>query len=308
MLSVTTTPHLYGITLKGDYLDLNELYDSLSRYLLFYQENEDTFPYYEYEYLLSLNYDIRHAYMGTRNFSFEENNASGLKALIGSIYDGSPETSTAFSEAHQKSRCGNLYFSEDILYPLAFHYLITFEKMLDRSYLPGRYYRQSAELPEYDRITAVHDRAVIANFTTLLWQNLSNLFADTKGCLYDTFINKPAIPRTPSIYIDGLLHWQLVHFKTLDDEGKKAFLLSVLYELLDTTKISARHTGNEIPSRADAMRTLRTAGLTFPTKNRFFSMLERNVPDGQPLYHDVFDAILDKNYGKISERDEYPEM
>ena len=42
MIKIETTPNLYGITLSGDYQDLNELYDSISRYLNFYQENENT--------------------------------------------------------------------------------------------------------------------------------------------------------------------------------------------------------------------------------------------------------------------------
>ena len=35
MLKIKTTPNLYGVTLMGDYEDLNELYDSISRYLRF---------------------------------------------------------------------------------------------------------------------------------------------------------------------------------------------------------------------------------------------------------------------------------
>ena len=58
MLSVKTTPNLYGISLRGDYTDLNEIYDALSRYLDFYQRHSESYPYHEYEYLLSLNYDI----------------------------------------------------------------------------------------------------------------------------------------------------------------------------------------------------------------------------------------------------------
>ena len=69
MLTVKTTPNLYGISLQGDYTDLNEIYDALSRYLDFYQRHSESYPYHEYEYLLSLNYDIRHAYMGSRDYT-----------------------------------------------------------------------------------------------------------------------------------------------------------------------------------------------------------------------------------------------
>ena len=82
MLTIKTTPNLYGLSIQGDYNDLNTLYDALSRYLEFYQEHAVAYPYHEYEYLLSLNYDLRHACQGDRGYTLAENNASqiGLKA------------------------------------------------------------------------------------------------------------------------------------------------------------------------------------------------------------------------------------
>ena len=65
MITIKTTSNLYGVTLMGDYEDLDKLYDSLSNYLSFFINNADYYPYHEYEYLLSLNYDIRHCYMET---------------------------------------------------------------------------------------------------------------------------------------------------------------------------------------------------------------------------------------------------
>ena len=85
MITIKTTPNFYGISLQGDYLDLNELYDSISRYLELYMKNNEFYPYHEYEYLLSLNYDIRHAYMGTRNVEIKENNASDVGVFAESI-------------------------------------------------------------------------------------------------------------------------------------------------------------------------------------------------------------------------------
>ena len=75
MLTITTTKHQLGALISGDYNDLNELYDSLSRYLDFYQTNNEEQPYSEYEFLLSLNYDIRHAFQGNREYISVKNNA-----------------------------------------------------------------------------------------------------------------------------------------------------------------------------------------------------------------------------------------
>ena len=33
MLKIKTTPNLYGVTLMGDYEDLDKLYDNISNYL-----------------------------------------------------------------------------------------------------------------------------------------------------------------------------------------------------------------------------------------------------------------------------------
>ena len=125
MLQIKTTPNLYGIILMGDYLDLDALYDSLSRYLAFYQDNMSQFqPYHEYEYLLSLNYDIRHAYQGDRGTEIMENNAEATGMMAENIYEISPAAKEEFRNIRKSFSKGNLYFSVEILYPLVFHYLI----------------------------------------------------------------------------------------------------------------------------------------------------------------------------------------
>ena len=85
MLKVRSTPNLYGVTLMGDYDDLDKLYDSISNYLAFYQDNSVWFPYPEYEYMLSLNYDIRHCYQGDRGYEAVDNWADRFEAY------GSPD-------------------------------------------------------------------------------------------------------------------------------------------------------------------------------------------------------------------------
>ena len=44
MITIKTTPNFYGISLQGDYLDLNELYDSISRYLELYMKTTNSIP------------------------------------------------------------------------------------------------------------------------------------------------------------------------------------------------------------------------------------------------------------------------
>ena len=91
MITIKTTPNRFGISLQGDYHDLNALYDSIARYLELYMANNKFYPYHEYEYLLSLNYDIRHAYMGTRDVEIKKNNASEVGVIAESIPNIKPK-------------------------------------------------------------------------------------------------------------------------------------------------------------------------------------------------------------------------
>ena len=44
----------------------------------------------------------------------------------------------------------------------------------------------------------------------------------------------------------------------------------------------------------------------FPEKDTFYQLLDKLLPNGEPLYESTFDAFLNTHYGVIT--DEYPEM
>ena len=107
MISIKTTPKYNGITIQGDFDDLNNLYDGISDYINFYVDgimheieadyvkehgvpvadmnseqraaffalNESEITYFEElrENILGLCYDIRHAYQGDRGICIVEN-------------------------------------------------------------------------------------------------------------------------------------------------------------------------------------------------------------------------------------------
>lgn len=64
MLKITSTEHLTGIRISGDWEDLNELYDAIYNLLSY----DGVYDYFEdaRELVLSLCYDLRHAYQGDR--------------------------------------------------------------------------------------------------------------------------------------------------------------------------------------------------------------------------------------------------
>ncbi len=69
---IRATPNLAGISIRGDILDLQGLYDALSEIL-----GEDTEPGSEYEmpalHILAICYELRQAWQGCRTVEFVEN-------------------------------------------------------------------------------------------------------------------------------------------------------------------------------------------------------------------------------------------
>ncbi|GMA64172.1 hypothetical protein NZD89_02315 [Alicyclobacillus fastidiosus] len=71
MLTITNTPNLTGLSISGDYIDLDTLYMAL--FMIVGDEGE----YGDYEgarlRVLGVMYDIRHAFQGEREFEFVRN-------------------------------------------------------------------------------------------------------------------------------------------------------------------------------------------------------------------------------------------
>lgn len=71
MLRVSSTPNLAGVTISGDYSDLDSLYDSLHEIV----GDEGDYPHFDAARfrVLAVCYDLRHAIMGDREILFVEN-------------------------------------------------------------------------------------------------------------------------------------------------------------------------------------------------------------------------------------------
>ena len=314
MIQIRTTPNLFGITLLGDYQDLNALYDSLSRYLDFYMDQMgEGYPYHEYEYLLSLNYDIRHAYMGTRECELMENNAENMGVFNESMYELPEEIKKENRTIRRSLKKGNLYFSVEILYPLVFHYLIAFENILTDEPEPECFEDLSdADEPwmkDYTYFDAMRDHAQIRHFTSLLWKNVQELVGNEPALyLYDYYEGTDyMIPL--SLYCDTLLHCQLRNFPNLTREEKLQFLELSLYEIIDTDDLE---TYSDIYEESFARYKELIKNLNkkeefplFPEKELFYDQLDAAFPNGKPLYEDSFDAFLDRHYGIVE--NDYPD-
>jgi len=300
MIKIKTTPNLYGISLIGDYQDLYELWESIGNYLQVFIENNDDYPYHEYEFLLSLNYDIRHAYMGSRGVSIEENNAAAVGEIAQAIFEIPKAAKKEFQTIQTDFKKGNLYFQVEILYPLVFHYMIALGLILDEYYLPKWFEKEKMGMQSYDILDAEHDRAIIQHFVSLLWNNVRELFgAETALSLFKYYENSE-LYYLPNLYTTALLHCLLANFENMNQEQKKQFLLLSMYELMDSSLLN-EEPESDLESYERYQKAFanieKKARKIFPLKEEFYTSLEKEFPANMPLYEEDFEAFLTKTYG-----------
>lgn len=311
MLRIETTKNLYGANIIGDYEDLDKLYDSVSRYMSFYYDNMKQFySYDEYEYMLSLNYDIRHAYQGDREYLIVENNAFALKNNLENLEYATGERDIELEKDYLDHKEGNLYFSVMILYPLIFHYLISFETILDDEpvdeWLDTEKEFRGKWRDDYTLIDAERDRAVIRNFTSLIWSNLQELFGIEQAEAIKYYFDNVEFAMTSSVYCEALLHCEMVCFENMTEDEKKQFLLLAAYETIDSCEL------REVPGDFAGCAEHYTEALTavkenqeavFPEKEDFYDKLDEAYDSDAPMKEVEFHKFLTENYGRVTDYD-----
>ena len=321
MLTIQTTENLSGIRLQGDYNDLNSIYDALSRYLDFYQEHAIGYPYHEYEYLLSLNYDIRHAYQGSREHVVVENNAENYCSSIDAMYELGDDFEKVINKVHKDFRHGNLYYEVKILYPLVFHYLASLSRILDDYYELSWFDSEGKEhspFPPYNELQANHDRAQIQLFTSLLWDNVNDLLGEETALEVFRYYSDQEFGFTSSLYIDALLQHMQVNFDAFSEDKKREYLYLSLMEILDTTDLTEspeefpacyacyKATLNSFPdstNQASASSDAASARIKkeFPTQKSFLRKFNAFTEQKKPLYRNDFDQFLTDLYGEADD-------
>lgn len=168
MLRIKDTKNMIGITIHGDYEDLNALHSALSDYLRFYFEHQDNVESSScYENILGLCYDIRHAYQGDRNIEAVDNNYENIGHLASCIFS---VDSQSLQKERNKYKSGNLYFNVEVLYPWAIFYLYTLQAIVEDHYHASWFDDEDF----YNEYLAERDLALITHFVQLLWDKLRN--------------------------------------------------------------------------------------------------------------------------------------
>lgn len=258
MISLKTTPKLNGISIQGDFDDLNHLYDALSEYTNFYIDgimleiesdyvkehgialkemtpeqrdeyftlNKHEIEYFEAmrENILGLCYDIRHAYQGDRGIALVENG------------------SELFPEYPDELPSANLQFNVPVLYPWAFYYLFALRDMVDNMYKPT-WFNGGGEYGISRSESDIHlYRGVLDTFIALLWKNLEELFGKDYEALYTYFKYKDCFNLLDRHYLTGICSYLV----NVPDEGlskvkytnlKKHMLLILAYDSMDSENL-----------------------------------------------------------------------
>ena len=243
--------------------------------------------------------------MGTRDIACFENNAAEVGVIADSIYQLPKSAQSDFRQTRKMFSQGNLYFSVNILYPLAFHYLFMLESILDEYLLPNVHTDLPSFWTEYTLLQANADRAQIRLLTSLLWNQVADLFGQSDAEeLYSLYSEKEYNLPTPSLYVDALLHYQMAHFEKMPAATRKAFHFSSLFEIMDLKGLPEEpDAAFENSSYHKSMQLLAGEGFSFPSKDAFFNALEKAIPEGQPLYENTFDQFLESQYGIIKDEE-----
>lgn len=224
MLRVNVTENMTGVTISGDYNDLNNLHSAISNVISY----EDKFGGYECVQLTlsALNYDLRHAYMGNR--------------MIEQIDNGM----TADLRAYHKVICydTNIYYSVNITWPEIIFDVFALKDYINMA-LDHKYAKKLCDdLPkEYRKEYIEHlpvDCATINQFRYLVLDELRKTlgdrrYASIRNLMKNKNSNNTIINRNFYGFCTQYLEELTVKYIDTDIKKRKALLASIARKLLD---------------------------------------------------------------------------
>ena len=326
MLRITNTNNLMGIIIHGDYEDLYCLRESLARINDLYYDNlaelyslmksVDEAPNkitnleHEREYFLSLNYDLRHAYMGDRNYELEENHAEMLSDKQSCF----PENSGKYARLFEMTRHGNLQYSVGILYPLAVYYMYAVRDYLNEIFL-GEFpdnitvdfkeqFRHYHEKPH----VLYQDIGILMLFYGLMEETLTQAVGIIPSKHLFAYINESAHTNNDTLYPEALSCYYRVMGRNSLKQIKKAMILAMAYELYDCgDELGPRSFKKAYQDYHSAVQVINTACDTpFPKYNAFYDKLYAYVSNlSHDFYQEDFDRFLKQEYSITDEDSGY---
>ena len=228
MIQVRNTENLVGITILGDFEDLNALHDAICDYahlhMSNYEESEQGDHFYNC--ILSLCYDIRRAYQGSRDFESVPNNSQNIANLPQGACERGEEAEKVIERHRNLYKNGNLYFSVNIFYPWAVYYLFALQSLTEDSYASCGF--EDLDF-QYDDLEAERDEALIQYFVLLLWECVKKVLPEETFTIlrnYTTAFNhKDFYVQCPDMYLQWLCHYWV---SSLGDKKTRRSMLPML--------------------------------------------------------------------------------
>lgn len=259
MIKVKNTPQLVGITILGDYEDLNALYDAVSNYCRFILDHQDH-PDAEHclEFLLGLCYDLRHAYQGDRGYEAVENHAASIGGMAEILYEVPQKHKKKIQSVRSAFKNGNLYFSVDVLYPWALYYMFTLQALTEESYRQKWFDEQKAPFDQYDPYQAKRDEALLIYFIQLLWEALGSELPE--DVMKHVFQYSTIYTRTnyyisyPDMYLEWLCTWWAV--APVSREHRRSLLPLLCLELSSVDEEAEFELEEELAEETEALNRL----------------------------------------------------
>ena len=327
-----------GIVIHGDYEDLQLLRDALSRCNDFYYDSRaDLYEYVnkarpdeklisqwerEREFFLSLNYDIRHACMGDRNYELVENGSDSFDDKQ-SYFDDYSDTYEKYGELYKMTKYGNLQYSVEILYPMAIYYMYSVNDYLteicEDSFLDNLTVDYSTKFKKYPdkHYVLYQDIGILMQFYGLLLQALSEVLGETKMNHLTSYMNDDIHMNSGTVYPEALCHYYCNMAPKTNKTTKKAMILTMAYELFNSTEAinSGYYKSAARDYKAAIKKISEKAEIPFPEADDFYKKLNQFIKqlDGA-FYYDDFDRFLEQEYGKsddaqdIFETNPWPEI
>lgn len=337
MLRVTNTDNLMGIVIHGDFDDLNALRDALGRCAEFcYEENERMLEeysedknsndlsarrYQKYEFFLSLNYDIRHAFQGDRNYELRENYAYCFHDKK-TFFDEESDIYRKYEELYELTKNGNLQYSVEILYPMALYYLYAINDYLDSlcddSFLDNLTYNYAEKFGLYPAkpYNVYQDIGILLQFQGMLMGALEEAIGESRYTHLTAYMNEDIHINKDTVYTEALCSYYSNFGPKVSGTVRKSMILLMAYELFDRGMlIGRRGYGYASKDYNTAAKTIvKNTGVPFPNADTFIAKLNQFVDQlSTPFYSDDFDRFLEQEFGpdnedqNIFETDPWPE-
>ena len=254
MLRVTNTDNLMGIVIHGDYTDLHCLYDTLHRINDFYYDNlkelyslmkslddePNTISNMEQrrEFFMSLNYDIRHAFMGDRNYELKDNNSDSLKDRQYYFTEDSG-TYQKYDHLYEMTKNGNLEYSVEILYPLAIFYMYAINDYLNEIFL-GEFpdnitvnFKEQFRHYSKNPYTLYQDIGILMLFYGELQEALTEAIGTNSSRHLIAYMSETVHTNNDILYPEALCSYYCSMGKNAPKQIKKAMITVMAYELYD---------------------------------------------------------------------------